>query len=998
MTNDADRRSLEVLLLGPMEARVDGMPVSISGARRRALLIRLALSANETVSPDRLIDDMWGADPPPTAAKALHVQISQLRNMLRVAGGVPAKSDEVLVTRPSGYMLRLGRDSLDTSRFEQSYPAARQAFEQHRPVHAGTICRAALSLWRGPALVDVSQESFAVAEIARLDELHLTMIEMRIEADLAQAGHVQIVGELEALVARHPLREHLWWLLALALYRSGRQAEAVRACTRLREILRDELGLDPSAEITKLEHQIIVQDPALEFDIAGAGDQSVEIDNSMPSLQPGAVVGYRTKLPRIPTPFIGGEGLLEAIAEQLRVGSVVTLTGTGGVGKTRAAIEFCHDHLADFDQGVFFVELASVSSTGTVIGAVASALPFVVGGEHSLLETLLDWIGDRRVLLVIDNCEHLVAEVGVLVEQLIARCSNLKILTTSREALGVHGERVHRVPSLDADGAAVELFCERARATDASFVPDGHLDAVVQICERLDGIPLAIELAAARMRSLSAEELLGRLQDRFRLLRGSGHTLDRHQTLRATVSWSYQLLTDNERIFFDRASVFAGGFDLPAAETVCGFDPIDSDDVIDLVSSLVNKSMIVADRGAATMRYRLLETLRQYGEDQIELSGETALLRDRHAIYYADLIVELDLLVRGARQVEGEERMSIEWDNLRAAHLWLLAQGDLDLAERLIDGAFLFSAYSMRHDYAVMLQRTVQLGDERGRPSTSMLGMLSYWAEIQGDPEEMRRLARRGLDVAPWPDHPATADCWYAFSSASAADLPESPEVQAAFQHQVAAVANTPDLDRNWWALLCLIDASQYADPPATAELRHQLSEIAARVQSPRLTMMVHQFEGNACLLASPPDLAGAFAAHGRVAEVARASGDVQSLAIALRCLAIASTALGAPDALARCNDSLDALFEIRHWPKIWQTLESITLALARAGRTEHAAVILGHLDARAPGYGLEYALNFRDQARELVEADGGHNAAKLDGERMPADELVTSALAYCAD
>ncbi len=251
-----------------------------------------------------------------------------------------------------------------------------------------------------------------MAEIARLDELRLTMIEMRIEADLAQSGHVQIVGELETLVARHPLREHLWWLLALALYRSGRQAEAVRACTRLREILRDELGLDPSAEITKLEHQIIVQDPALEFDIASAGDQSVEMDNSMPSIQPGAVVGYRTKLPHIPTPFIGGEGLLEAIAEQLRVGSVVTLTGTGGVGKTRAAIEFGHHHLADFDQGVFFVELAPVSSTGAVIGAVASALPFVQGGEQSLLETLLDWIGERRVLLVIDNCEHLVAEVA----------------------------------------------------------------------------------------------------------------------------------------------------------------------------------------------------------------------------------------------------------------------------------------------------------------------------------------------------------------------------------------------------------------------------------------------------------------------------------------------------------------------------------------------------------------------------------------------------------
>ena len=290
-----------------------------------------------------------------------------------------------------------------------------------------------------------------------------------------------------------------------------------------------------------------------------------------------------------------------------------------------------------------------------------------------------------------------------------------------------------------------------------------------QICERLDGIPLAIELAAARARSLSVEELLERLRDRFRLLRGSGRsTLDRHHTLRATVSWSYQLLSADERLLFDRASVFAGGFDLRAAEVVCGFDPIDDDDVVDLVSSLVDKSMIVADRGAVGMRYRLLETLRQYGEDQLELRGETARLRDRHAAYHADLIAELDLLVRGPRQIEGETRMSIEWDNLRAAHLWSLAQGDLDLAERLAAASFEYSVFSMRHEHAAMVERTVQLGDERDRPSTTMLGMLSYWVDLQGNQDESRRLARRGIELAASPDDSATAICWLAFAGASA--------------------------------------------------------------------------------------------------------------------------------------------------------------------------------------------------------------------------------------
>ncbi len=398
------------------------------------------------------------------------------------------------------------------------------------------------------------------------------------------------------------------------------------------------------------------------------------------------------------------------------------------------------------------------------------------------------------------------------------------------------------------------------------------------------------------------------------------------------------------------------------------------------------------------MRYRLLETLRQYGEDQLELRGETAPVRDRHATYYADLVAELDLLARGARQIEGEERMSVEWDNLRAAHLWLLAQDDLDVAERLVDGSFQYAAFRMRHEHAEMLQRTVQLGDVLGRPSTNVLGMLSYWLDIQGNVEEARRVAQRGLDAAPSPHHPATANCWYTFAAASAAVVSGSPEALAAFQHQAAATANTPDLDFNWWALVCLIDASLNADPTATPALRQQLSDIAVRVQSPRLTAQSYQYVGHACLMSSPPDFAEAITAYEHVAEIAQSTGDRLSFALALRCLAMASTGLGTPDALARCHDSLDAVFEIRHWQKIWQTLESVTLALATAGRTEQAAVILGHLDAHSPGFGLEHGLHFRDQARRLVEADGDHNTAKLRGARMSTDELVTTALAFCAD
>ena len=273
-----------------------------------------------------------------------------------------------------------------------------------------------------------------------------------------------------------------------------------------------------------------------------------ELQDSFPP--PRGVLGYHTNLPRNPTPFVGGDGLLDAIAEQLRIGSLVTLTGTGGVGKTRAAIEYGHRHLTDFDQGVFFVDLAPVADTGAVLGAVAATLPILAGGEQLLLETILDWIGERRLLLVIDNCEHLVAEVGALVEELMAHCSNLQILATSREALGVRGERVHRVPSLEADGRCGRTVL-RAGERDRRVVhPRG---ASGMRSSRSASVSTASRWPSSSPRRgcdhSSAEALLERLQDRFRLLRGSGRsTLDRHQTLRATVSWSYQLLTDDERL------------------------------------------------------------------------------------------------------------------------------------------------------------------------------------------------------------------------------------------------------------------------------------------------------------------------------------------------------------------------------------------------------------------------------------------------------------------
>ncbi|HEY0518044.1 MAG TPA: hypothetical protein VGC84_01015, partial [Ilumatobacteraceae bacterium] len=288
-------------------------------------------------------------------------------------------------------------------------------------------------------------------------------------------------------------------------------------------------------------------------------------------------------------------------------------------------------------------------------------------------------------------------------------------------------------------------------------------------------------------------------------------------------------------------------------------------------------------------------------------------------------------------------------------------------------------------------------GDDRGRPSTLMLGLLSFWYDIQGSEQEARLAAQRGIDVAPFDEHPDTAICWFEFAGATAQVAAQSPEAVNAFRHEVAAVANMAESDLNWPHVVYLTDASLHADPSATPALRRKLTDMAARLKSPTLMLFSSQFEGHASMTASPPDFNAAATAYARMREQAERIGDLQSQAGALRGVAMAATGVGAPDALARCHDALEALIDLRYWQKTWQALESVTMALAAAGRTEDAAVILGRIDVQSSGFGVEHDLGFRAKARALIEADGGHAEAQLRGSRMSPEEIVTAALAYCA-
>ncbi len=715
--------------------------------------------------------------------------------------------------------------------------------------------------------------------------------------------------------------------------------------------------------------------------------------------EPRGVLGSRTNLPRPVTDYVGGHALLAELGQLVDRGGVITLTGTGGVGKTRSALELAWMSLDGFPDGAYFIDLAPVTDEGAVPATLADALPMLAAGESSVIDSVLDWIGDRRLLLVIDNCEHLLGEVAEAVTALRARCASVVTVATSREALGVRGEHVVRVPSLDAAGDAVTLLCERAHDADSSFDPAGHEAALEQICRRLDGIPLAIELAAARLRSLTPEELLSRLQDRFRVLRGSGRgTLERHQTLRATVLWSYQLLTADEQRLFERLSVFAGEFDLAAAERVCGFEPIDELDVLDLLDQLIDKSMVVVERSGAATRYRLLETLRQFAEEQADVRGDTTLLRDRHARYFVGLAAELARLIVSVRQVEGFAAIDAEWDNLRAAHLWALAVPDLDAAESIVRSTFNHAGSRMRVEHKEWTLRTVELGIESDSPSTEAIGFHAFWLNIGGFEEQAIEWARRGLAAAPSPDHPSTATCWGMLAGAGRLTPCGSAEVREAFRCQQRAVANVDDLDLDWWKLVDLVDAAMNADPEQAVALRRQQHEIAARIPAPSLVGYCALSEGHALVDAGvqSPDFATAMGHYERALEVARDASDVMFETQALRSIALAATGLGASDALDRCADALDALYELRYWQKLWQALESTTLALASTGLTAEAAVLIGHLDTHLIGAGLEANLSYRDRARAFIDAAGGHSEARERGARMSADQIVVAAIGSC--
>ena len=587
-------------VLGPLAAwTADGTPVRVPELKVRALLADLLAHEGRPAPADRLAFDLWGDEPPGNPTNTLQTKVSQLRRALEDAE--PGGRRLVAYESP-GYRLLARPEDVDANEFRTL-------------VKAGQL-REALALWRGDALEDFRDEPWAQPFVARLDEERLLAYE-----ELAESG-APTTAELGELVARHPLRERLRAAYVRALYAAGRQTEALDSLRDLRERLAEELGIDPGQELVELQRAILQHELAPQ----------------------------RTNLPIPATDLVGRAEAVTDVRELLDQSRLVTLTGTGGVGKTRLALE-----VARGVDDAWLVALTTLDRDATpaeVAALVLTALDIRDESDEPV-RALVAAVRTRRTLLILDNCEHVVDAAAEIVDALLASAPDVRLLATSQEPLGVAGEYVWNVRPL-ADDSAAELFAARARAAGHD-APLDH-DEIAAICKRLDGIPLALELAATRVRALGTNELARRLEDRFRVLAtGRRGAPARHQTLRATIDWSWRLLSDQERTVLRRLAVPADGCTLEAAEAIGG--------ELDALTRLVDRSLVVASEG----RYRLLESIAAYARERLVEAGETDETRQRHSAYYLDLAVRAEARLRGPDQQDWLAKLDAEAANFRTA-------------------------------------------------------------------------------------------------------------------------------------------------------------------------------------------------------------------------------------------------------------------------------------------------------------------------------------------
>ncbi|HEX3193856.1 MAG TPA: BTAD domain-containing putative transcriptional regulator [Streptosporangiaceae bacterium] len=712
-------------LLGTLAVWADnGRLAEVPEVKVRALLANLLIHLGQPVPADRLIDDLWGDDLPVHPAGALQVKVSRLRQALESAE--PGGGDLVAFRSP-GYLLRAGRDALDERRFAALVERAGATGDLRD--RAGLLADA-LALWRGPPLADFADAMFAQAAIARLEEQRLAALEEQAEVRLALGEHSLLTGELGELVADHPLRERLRAAHMLALYRAGRPAEAVNSYGELRGRLADDLGLDPGPSVAALYQAILEQAPGL---------QRVQAPPTL-GARP------RTNIPALLTGLVGRAAAVADLRGLLDEHRLVTLTGPGGVGKTRLALETSARAADAFPDGAWLAELTGLAGTRTPADAVMAVLGIRDDSSTDPADLLAEALRTSRMLLILDNCEHLVDQVAKLAAQLLQVAPELRILVTSREPLMVAGEYVWAVSPLT-QSSAVQLFAMRAGAAAPGFrLDEGNAQAVAGLCRRLDGIPLALELAATRVRALGVHELLARLDDRFRLLvTGPRDAPPRQQTLWAVIDWSWELLTEPERLVLRRLAVAADGCSLPAAEAICAEDGLD---VLGLLARLVDRSLVVVADGPDGPRYRLLESVAAYGLQRLEQAGEPGRLRVRHRRYYTNFAERAAPRLRRHDQRSWLRRLDAEAANLRSALDSALNDRDDDALRMVNALAWYWFLRGRLTEARRALEQALALRQGSAAARATATAWLSGFTALAGDCRELSGPPPGGVDDA----------------------------------------------------------------------------------------------------------------------------------------------------------------------------------------------------------------------------------------------------------
>lgn len=969
-------------VLGPIEAGS-----SAPGLRLRRLLAVLVARSGDVVSVDALVEAVWGGEQPEAPDAALHNLVSRLRTMLRDIGDL---APEVL-TRPPGYLLSSAEGVIDAERFERLVHAARESLPHH-PDRAEAALGQALNLWRGPAYADLADEDLVRPEAMRLDELRSLATEERAEALLLLDRPGDAVPMLRSLIGEEPLREQAQGLLMRALYLSGRQADALDVFTDYRVVLADELGIDPSPNLRALHEGILRQETRL-------------------STRREELLATTGNLPAISSDLVARDAEAGALAAALVPGAVVTLTGPGGVGKTSLALQIAATLEPRPAGGAWVCDLSSLTPQDDLALAVTSTLDLQAGSGPDVLAHLLAHLESRSLLLVLDNCEHVLRAAASLAHEMHRRCRNVTLLATSRAALEIADERVVPVSPLPVPAAgdekpddlarvpAVELFLERTRRrVDGFELTADNAGPVAEICRRLDGLPLAIELAAARMGSMSPEDLAQRLSWRFRILHGGpGSATERHRTLGALLDWSYDLLDEQHQVVFELLSGFAGGFDLEDAVGLVLAVPeaglvADEGTAAHVVLGLADRSMLQVAQPRGRARYVLLESLRDYGRQRLRVRDWAAAVARGHAHLVVRRTAAATSRLYGPDHVAASAFVTAYLDELRAAHAWALVH-DLGLAARLVGSLALYVEHRIPVEVPQWAERTIEVADDDTPGLAGAYAVAAACARFTGDLRRAAGLAEHGLTLA---GADARIGAYLRMVLCEVALFEGRLDDIGRLKAEVRELGAAEDLGAVGWLpeLMGPLVTAYRGDPAGAYREAAALEEWAVRLGSGPIRAWTRYLRGEALLDTDPETSLELFDA---ALALAREQGDRYVAGVALVSIASLRGRHGDPgEAVARFREVIEHWSAVGDWTHQWTTLRSVVDLLVRIDRSEDAVILLGALRSRtgaAPVFGAD-AERLAAVGEQLVRELGDDAVDGLlgRGARLTDDDVVTFA------